>query len=113
MATTAILIKSGSYIISQVIDVTLATLFLYVIVQGQAGTGGFASNGFAELSPDKYSMTSALIIRIVLTAIFLIVIMGATEKRAPAGFSPIAIGLTLTLISLISIPVPNLGESGT
>ena len=83
---------------------------LYLIVQGQAGftgTGGFASNGFGDLSPGKYSLMSALIIEVVLTAIFLIVIMGATERRAPAGFAPIAIGLALTLIHLISIPVTN------
>ena len=95
------------YIISKVIGATLAALVLYVIVQGQAGfvgTGGFASNGFGELSPGKYSMTSALIIEVVLSAIFLIVIMGATDKRAPAGFAPIAIDLALTRIHLISIP---------
>jgi aquaporin Z len=83
---------------------------LYLIVQGQAGftgTGGFASNGFGELSPAQYSLGSALIIEIVLTAIFLIVIMGATDRHAPIGFAPIAIGLALTLIHLISIPVTN------
>lgn len=80
-----------------------------MITSGQAGfsAGGFASNGFAELSPGKYSMLSALLIEIVLTAIFLIVILGSTDKRAPAGFAPIAIGLALTLIHLISIPVTN------
>ena len=79
-------------------------------MQGQAdfaGVGGFASNGYAALSPSHYSMISALIIEVVLTAFFLIVIMGATDKRAPAGFAPIAIGLALTLIHLISIPVTN------
>ncbi|WP_407306788.1 aquaporin Z [Acinetobacter sp.] len=98
------------YIISQVIGATLAALVLYIIVQGQAGfvgTGSFASNGFGELSPGKYSMTSALIIEVVVSAFFLIVVMGATDKRAPAGFAPIAIGLALTLIHLISIPVTN------
>ena len=98
------------YIISQVIGGTLAAFVLYMIVQGQAnfpGTGGFATNGFGDLSPGKYSMTSALIIEVVLTAVFLIVIMGSTDKRAPAGFAPIAIGLALTLIHLISIPVTN------
>ena len=83
---------------------------LYTIAQGQAnfaGVGGFASNGFGDLSPGKYSMASALIIEIVLTAFFLIVILGSTDKRAPAGFAPIAIGLALTLIHLISIPVTN------
>ncbi|AXY58840.1 aquaporin Z [Acinetobacter sp. WCHAc010052] len=98
------------YIIVQVIGAALAAFVLYLIVQGQsgfAGTGGFASNGFGELSPGKYSLTSALVIEIVLTAVFLIVIMGATDKRAPADFAPIAIGLALTLIHLISIPVTN------
>lgn len=98
------------YIISQVIGATLAAWVLYLIFSGQAGfsgTGGFATNGFAELSPGKYSMMSALIIEVVLTAMFLIIIMGATDKRAPAGFAPIAIGLALTLIHLISIPVTN------
>lgn len=98
------------YIISQLIGATLAAFILYIIVQGQAGftgVGGFASNGFGELSPGKYSMMSALVIEIVLTAMFLIVIMGATDKRVPAGFAPIAIGLALTLIHLISIPVTN------
>jgi len=98
------------YIIFQVIGASLAGLVLYLIVQGQAGfagTGGFASNGFAELSPGHYSMTSALIIEIVLTAFFLIVIMGSTDPRSPTGFAPIAVGLALTLIHLISIPVTN------
>lgn len=98
------------YIVSQVIGGTVAAFILYIIVQGQAnfaGVGGFASNGFGDLSPNKYSMVSALIIEIVLTAFFLIVIMGSTDKRAPAGFAPIAIGLALTLIHLISIPVTN------
>ena len=98
------------YIISQLIGATLAAFILYIIIQGQAGfsgVGGFATNGYGDLSPGKYSMISALIIEIVLTAMFLIVIMGATDKRAPAGFAPIAIGLSLTLIHLISIPVTN------
>ena len=98
------------YIVSQLIGAALAGLVLYLIVQGQAGfagTGGFASNGFGELSPNKYSLMSALVIEVVLTAFFLIVIMGSTDRRAPAGFAPIAIGLALTLIHLISIPVTN------
>ncbi|WP_436905722.1 aquaporin Z [Acinetobacter johnsonii] len=98
------------YVVSQVVSAVLAAWVLYLIVQGQAGfagTGGFATNGYAELSPGKYSLISALMIEIVLTAMFLIVIMGATDKRAPAGFAPIAIGLALTLIYLISIPVTN------
>ncbi|UJA03060.1 aquaporin Z [Acinetobacter johnsonii] len=98
------------YVVSQVVGAVLAAWVLYLIVQGQAGfagTGGFATNGYAELSPGKYSLISALMIEIVLSAMFLIVIMGATDKRAPAGFAPIAIGLALTLIHLISIPVTN------
>lgn len=98
------------YIFSQLIGASIAGWMLYLIVQGQAGftgTGGFASNGFGELSPAQYSLGSALIIEIVLTAIFLIVIMGATDRHAPIGFAPIAIGLALSLIHLISIPVTN------
>lgn len=98
------------YIISQIIGATLAALVLYLIVQGQAGfagTGGFATNGYGDLSPGKYVLSSVLLIEVVLTAGFLMVIMGATAKRAPAGFAPIAIGLALTLIHLISIPVTN------
>lgn len=98
------------YIISQVIGACLAAFILFMIVQGKAdfsGVGSFASNGFAELSPGQYSLVSALIIEIVLTAGFLIIIMGSTDKLAPAGFAPIAIGLALTLIHLISIPVTN------
>ncbi len=98
------------YIISQIIGATLAALVLYLIVQGQAGfagTGGFATNGYGDLSPGKYALSSVLLIEVVLTAGFLMVIMGATAKRAPAGFAPIAIGLALTLIHLISIPVTN------
>ncbi|RKG29827.1 aquaporin Z [Acinetobacter tianfuensis] len=98
------------YIVSQIIGATFAAWVLYLIFSGQsgfAGTGGFASNGFGDLSPGKYSLMSALIIEAVLTAMFLIVILGSTDKRAPAGFAPIAIGLALTLIHLISIPVTN------
>ena len=98
------------YIISQIIGATLAALVLYLIVQGQAGlagTGCFATNGYGDLSPGKYALSSVLLIEVVLTAGFLMVIMGATDKRAPAGFAPIAIGLALTLIHPISIPVSN------
>lgn len=98
------------YIIAQVVGATVAAFVLYLIVQGQAGfsgTGGFATNGFGELSPGQYALSSVILIEIVLTAFFLIIIMGATDKRAPAGFAPIAIGLALTLIHLISIPVTN------
>jgi aquaporin Z len=82
---------------------------LYVIASGTAGfsAGGFASNGYDALSPGGYGLTAALVAEIVLTAFFLIVILGSTSKAAPAGFAPIAIGLALTLIHLISIPVTN------
>ena len=87
---------------------TLAAAVIYLIASGKAGyAGGLASNGFAAHSPGGYSMTAALITEIVMTAAFLFIIMGATDGRAPAGFAPIAIGLALTLIHLISIPVTN------
>lgn len=98
------------YIGAQVVGATAAAFVLYLIVQGQAGftgTGGFATNGYAELSPGSYSLSAVVMIEIVLTAFFLIIIMGATDKLASAGFAPIAIGLALTLIHLISIPVTN------
>ena len=98
------------YIISQVLGGIAAGGILYLIASGQAGfdlAGGFASNGFGEHSPGGYTMMAALITEVVMTAMFLIVIMGATDSRAPAGFAPIAIGLCLTLIHLISIPVTN------
>ena len=87
----------------------MAAAALYAIASGKAGfaAGGFASNGFGELSPGGYSMQAALLIEIVLTAGFLIVILGSTSNAVPAGFAPIAIGLALTLIHLISIPVTN------
>jgi aquaporin Z len=98
------------YIIVQVLGAILAGAVLYVIASGQAGfslSDGFASNGYAEHSPGGYSLLSAAVTEIVMTMFFLIVIMGATDKRAPQGFAPIAIGLALTLIHLISIPVTN------
>jgi aquaporin Z len=101
----------GPYIVAQILGGLAAGGVLYVIASGQAGfdvaASGFASNGFGEHSPGGYSMMSALVCEVVMTAMFLIVILGATDKRAPAGFAPIAIGLCLTLIHLISIPVTN------
>jgi aquaporin Z len=98
------------YIIAQVIGAIVAAGLLYLIASGREGfdiAGGLASNGFAEHSPGGYSLLACLITEVVLTFMFLIVILGATDKRAPAGFAPIAIGLCLTLIHLISIPVTN------
>lgn len=97
------------YIIAQVLGGIAGGLVLYVIASGQAGfeTAGFASNGFGEHSPGGYSMVAALVTEVVMTFMFLIIILGATDGRAPAGFAPIAIGLGLTLIHLISIPVTN------
>ena len=98
------------YVIAQVVGGIAGALVLYLIASGKADfstAGGFASNGYGEHSPGGYSMLSALIAEVVLTAFFLIVILGATGKKAPAGFAPIAIGLALTLIHLISIPVTN------
>ncbi len=98
------------YVIAQVAGAIVAGGVLYLIASGQAGfdvSAGFASNGYGEHSPGGYSMTSALITEVVMTMMFVIVILGATDSRAPAGFAPIAIGLCLTLIHLISIPVTN------
>ena len=98
------------YIVAQVLGGIAGAIILYIIVSGKAdftSVGGFASNGYGELSPGKYSMFAALITEVVMTAFFLIIILGATGKSVPAGFAPIAIGLALTLIHLISIPVTN------
>ncbi len=98
------------YVVAQVLGGIAAGGVLYLIASGKAGFdagAGFASNGFGEHSPGGYSMQAALIAEIVLTAFFVMIIMGATDRRAPAGFAPIAIGLALTLIHLISIPVTN------
>ena len=103
--------EAGQYIVAQVVGACAGAGVLYVIASGAPGfslAGGFASNGFAEHSPGQYSMVAALVAEIVLTFMFLMIIMGATDKRAPAGFAPIAIGLGLTLIHLIGIPVTNL-----
>ncbi|MBA8818157.1 aquaporin Z [Ochrobactrum sp. GPK 3] len=97
------------YWIAQVLGAIVAAAVLYLIASGKSGftAGGFASNGYGELSPGGYSLTSALLIEVVLTAFFIIIILGSTSSIAPAGFAPIAIGLGLTLIHLISIPVTN------
>ncbi len=98
------------YIVSQVAGAIVGAAILYVIASGQDGfslSAGFASNGFGEHSPVGYSLTAVLVCELVMTLFFLLIILGATDKRAPAGFAPIAIGLGLTLIHLISIPVSN------
>jgi aquaporin Z len=98
------------YIIAQVLGGIVAGGVLYLIASGKAGfelSAGFASNGYGEHSPGGYSMLAALITEVVMTMMFLIVIMGATDKRAPQGLAPVAIGFCLTLIHLISIPVTN------
>ncbi|WP_068472100.1 aquaporin Z [Saccharicrinis aurantiacus] len=97
------------YIISQVLGGLFGASILYAIASGKPGfeIGGFASNGFGSLSPDGYSMTAVLICEIVMTFMFLLIILGATHSKAPKGFAGIAIGLGLTLIHLISIPVSN------
>ncbi|MGC3981678.1 MAG: aquaporin Z [Steroidobacteraceae bacterium] len=98
------------YIVAQVLGGIAAGGVLYLIASGKAGfdvAAGFASNGYGEHSPGGYSLHAALICEVVMTAMFLIVILGSTDKRAPQGFAPIAIGLCLTLIHLISIPVTN------
>ncbi len=98
------------YIVAQVLGAIVAGGVLYVIASGAAGfdvSKGFASNGYGDHSPGKYTLMAALVTEVVMTMFFLIVILGSTDKRAPAGFAPLAIGLALTLIHLISIPVTN------
>ncbi|EJL93279.1 MIP family channel protein [Herbaspirillum sp. CF444] len=99
------------YIVAQVIGAIIASAVLAYIASGKPGfdlvASGFAANGFGEHSPGQYSQAAAFVTEVVLTFVFLIVILGSTDKRAPAGFAPIAIGLALTLIHLISIPVTN------
>ncbi|MGZ5251130.1 MAG: aquaporin Z [Caldimonas sp.] len=98
------------YVLAQVAGAIAGAAVLYLVASGKAGfdlQGGFASNGYAEHSPGGYSLTAALVCEFVMTFFFLFVILGATDERAPSGFAPIAIGLALTLIHLISIPVTN------
>ena len=100
-----------AYIAAQVAGAVIGAATLYLIASGKSGftlDGGFASNGFGDHSPGGYSMVAALVAEVVLTFMFLFIILGATDERAPAGFAPIAIGLGLTLIHLIGIPVTNL-----
>jgi aquaporin Z len=99
-----------AYVVAQVLGAVLAAGVLFVIASGKAGfdlAGGFASNGYGEHSPGGYSMVACLVAEVVLTFMFLMIILGSTDKRAPQGFAPIAIGLGLTLIHLIGIPVTN------
>ena len=98
------------YIVAQVIGAIIGAGVLYVIASGKPGfeVGGFAANGYGEHSPGQYTLVAGLVAEVVLTFMFLIIIMGATDGRAPKGFAPIAIGLGLTLIHLIGIPVTNL-----
>jgi aquaporin Z len=98
------------YIIAQVIGAIAGAALLYVIASGKAGfdlAGGFASNGFGDHSPGKYSLLAGFVCEVTMTAMFLFVIMGATHGKAPAGFAPLAIGLALVMIHLVSIPVTN------
>ena len=98
------------YVIAQVVGAILAAAVIYFIASGKAGfelSAGLASNGYGEHSPGQYSLAAGFVSEVVMTAMFILIIMGATDSRAPAGFAPIAIGLALTLIHLVSIPITN------
>ncbi len=110
MASASPATELPAYIAAQVLGAIAASGVLYAIASGKAGfslSGGFASNGYADHSPGGYNLIACFLIEVVLTAFFLLVILGSTDERAPKGFAPIAIGLCLTLIHLISIPVTN------
>lgn len=99
------------YVLAQVVGAVAASATLYAVASGKAGfdaSQGFASNGFGDRSPGGYGLASAFVAELVLTALFVLVILGATDDRAPQGFAPIAIGITLTLVHLVGIPVTNL-----
>ncbi len=100
-----------AYVVTQVVGAVVAAAVLYVVASGQDGfsasESGFATNGYGDRSPGEYSLLAGLVIEVVLTAVFLYVILGITDTRAPKGFAPLAIGLALTLIHLVSIPVTN------
>jgi aquaporin Z len=100
-----------AYVVTQVVAAIAAAGVLFVIASGRAGfdasASGFASNGYGDRSPDGYSLMAALVVEVVLTAFFVFLILGATDTRAPRGFAPLAIGLSLTVIHLVSIPVDN------
>jgi len=97
------------YVIAQVLGAIVAAAVLFVIASGKPGfvLGGFAANGYGDHSPGGYSLLACLVAEVVLTCMFLLIILGATDRRAPQGFAPIAIGLALTLIHLVGIPVTN------
>lgn len=103
--------EAPSYVVTQVVGASVAALVLFVVANGQAGfdavESGFATNGYGDRSPGEYSLLAVLVIEVVLTAVFLYAILGATDTRAPKGFAPIAIGMSLTLVHLVSIPVSN------
>lgn len=101
--------RAAGYVVAQVVGAVVAAFILYIVAAGKAGAnlGSFAANGFGELSPGGYGALSGLLIELVMTFMFVIVILGATSPRAPAGMAPIAIGLALTLVHLLSIPVTN------